>query len=177
VFLPLAVFVGVAAVFLMQLTSGRDAAVIPSALIGRTAPDTKLPPLPGLTTRGIDTAGLTGKVTVLNVWASWCAPCREEHPLLLQLTRDDRFVLAGLDYKDPPEKARAFLEELGNPFDMVGADRAGRAAIDWGVYGVPETFLIDRRGVIVWKQVGPFTPETIERELMPRIEAALAAPN
>ncbi len=115
VLLPLLLFLGLAAVFLLQLMSGRDISAVPSALIGQPAPETKLPPLEGADLPGLDSATFDGKVTLVNVWASWCAPCREEHPLLLALSQDQRFTIAGLNYKDQPENARRFLGELGNP--------------------------------------------------------------
>lgn len=174
VFLPLALFLALAAVFLFQLLSGRDAAVVPSALIGQSAPATSLPPLEGTELPGFETSALAGKVTLVNVWASWCAPCRIEHPLLMELGRDGRFDIAGFNYKDDPGNARRFLGELGNPYDAIGTDRAGRHAIDWGVYGVPETFLVGRDGTIVYKHVGPLSPDAIRRGLMPQIERALA---
>ena len=175
VLLPLAAFAGLAAIFLTQLMSGRDAAEIPSALIGQPAPPTKLAPLEGAGVPGLDSSGFKGKVTVLNVWASWCAPCREEHPLLLSLSGDDRFVLAGLNYKDPPDLAQKFLAGFGNPFAVIGVDPDGRGAIDWGVYGVPETFIIGKDGKIAFKHVGPLTVEAAKAELLPEIEKALAA--
>ena len=118
-----------------------------------------------------------GKVTLVNVFASWCAPCREEHPVLLALAQDKRFVMAALNYKDQPENARRFLGDLGNPFQAIGVDEAGRTAIDWGVYGVPETFVIGKDGKIAYKHVGPLTPETAQTLLLPQIDKALAAPN
>jgi cytochrome c biogenesis protein CcmG/thiol:disulfide interchange protein DsbE len=174
VLLPLAAFAGLAAIFLTQLMSGRDAGEIPSALIGQPAPQTKLAPLEGAGVPGLDSSGFKGKVTVLNVWASWCAPCREEHPLLLGLAGDDRFVLAGLNYKDPPDLAQKFLAGFGNPFAAIGADPDGRSAIDWGVYGVPETFIIGKDGKIAFKHVGPLTVEAVKTELLREIEKALA---
>ena len=173
--LPLAAFAGLAAIFLTQLMSGRDATEIPSALIGQPAPPTKLAPLEGASVPGLDSSGFKGKVTVLNVWASWCAPCREEHPLLLGLAGDDRFVLAGLNYKDPTDLAQKFLAGFGNPFAAIGVDPDGRGAIDWGVYGVPETFIIGKDGKIAFKHVGPLTVEAVKAELLPEIEKALAA--
>lgn len=176
VFLPLGVFLALAVVFLFQLLSGRDAAVVPSALIGQPAPETKLPPLDGAGLPGLDTQSLKGKVTLVNVWASWCAPCRIEHPLLMELARDERIAIVGLNYKDSPENARRFLGELGNPYDAIGVDDAGRHAIDWGVYGVPETFLVGRDGTILKKHVGPLSPDALRASLMPEIEKALANP-
>lgn len=175
--IPIAVFLALAALFLTQLLSGREAGTIPSALIGQPAPATKLPPLPGSGMAGLDSTAFTGKVTLVNVWASWCAPCRQEHPILMELARDGRFEIAGLNYKDDPENARRFLGSLGNPFTAVGADGNGRTAIDWGVYGVPETFLVGRDGKILYKHVGPLSPDAAARQLIPQIEKALAAPS
>lgn len=176
VLLPLAIFLGLAALFLAQLLSGRDAAVVPSALIGQKAPATVLPPLEDSGLPGLDAQAFAGQVMLLNVFASWCGPCREEHPLLLELAKDKRFVLAGLNYKDKPDNARRFLGDLGNPYAAIGTDAAGRAAIDWGVYGVPETFLIGRDGTILYKHVGPLSPRAVTAELLPQLEKALAAP-
>ncbi|MBN9039289.1 MAG: DsbE family thiol:disulfide interchange protein [Rhizobiales bacterium] len=173
VLLPLALFAALAALFLAQLMSGRDVSAIPSALIGHPAPATALPPLEGTGLPGIDGTGFAGKVTVVNVWASWCVPCRDEHPHLMQLAGDPRFTLAGLNYKDKPENARRFLGELGNPFAAIGVDASGRAGIDWGVYGVPETFVVGRDGRIAWKHVGPFDDRSVREELMPQVEKAL----
>jgi cytochrome c biogenesis protein CcmG/thiol:disulfide interchange protein DsbE len=175
VLLPLLLFLGLAAVFFAQLMSGRDISAVPSALIGQPAPETKLPPLEGTDLPGLDSAAFAGKVTLVNVWASWCAPCREEHPLLLALSQDQRFTIAGLNYKDKPENARRFLGELGNPYKAIGVDDAGRTAINWGVYGVPETFLVGKDGKIVYKHVGPLSPDAITGELLPQIEKAVAA--
>lgn len=180
VFLPLILFGVLAAIFAFQLASGRDESVIPSALIGKPAPNITLPAIEGLTKNGqpvpgIDPAGFAGKVTLVNIFGSWCLPCREEHPLLMTLAQDQRIVLAGLNYKDKTANALQFLGDLGNPFAMVGADVSGRAAIEWGVYGVPETFLVGRDGNIAYKHVGPFTEDTIRDDLMPAIEAALKA--
>jgi cytochrome c biogenesis protein CcmG/thiol:disulfide interchange protein DsbE len=175
VLVPLVLFLGLAGLFLMQLLSGRDVAEIPSALIGQPAPATSLPPLEGVSLPGLDSKDFAGKVTLVNVWASWCAPCREEHPLLLALSQDKRFAIAGLNYKDAPENARRFLGGLGNPYSAIGVDSAGRAAIDWGVYGVPETFLVGKDGKIAFKHVGPLTEQAITTALLPAMEKALAA--
>jgi cytochrome c biogenesis protein CcmG/thiol:disulfide interchange protein DsbE len=174
VFLPLAIFLTLAAIFLIQLLSGRDASVVPSALIGAQAPATNLPPVEGLDLPGLSSEMLAGKVTLVNVWASWCVPCLQEHPILMRLATDDRLQVVGLNYKDSPANARRFLAELGNPFDAVGRDDNGRTAIDWGVYGVPETFLVGRDGTILYKHVGPFTEQSAASQLMPALEKALA---
>ena len=172
--LPLLLFLALSAVFLVQLISGKDTSVVPSALIGRAAPQTDLPPLEDMNLPGLSSDAFSGRVTLVNVWGSWCLPCRQEHPLLMQLATDERVVIAGLNYKDKPENARRFLGDLGNPYDAIGVDQNGRAAIDWGVYGVPETFLVGPDGTIRYKHVGPFTPESIRESLMPEIEKALA---
>ncbi|RUZ77077.1 DsbE family thiol:disulfide interchange protein [Mesorhizobium sp. M7A.F.Ca.US.006.01.1.1] len=177
VLLPLLIFLGLAGLFLSQLLSGRDVSEVPSALIGLPAPQTNLPALEGSNLPGLDSKSFAGKVTLVNVFASWCAPCREEHPVLLALAQDKRFTMAALNYKDQPENARRFLGDLGNPFQAIGVDEAGRAAIDWGVYGVPETFVIGKDGKIAYKHVGPLTPETVQALLLPQIDKALAAPN
>lgn len=177
VLLPLLVFLGLAGLFLSQLLSGRDISEVPSALIGLPAPRTNLPPLEGSNLPGLDSSQFAGRVTLVNVFASWCAPCREEHPVLLALSQDKRFVMAALNYKDRPENARRFLGDLGNPFQAIGVDEAGRTAIDWGVYGVPETFVIGKDGKIAYKYVGPLTPETAQTLLLQQIDKALAAQN
>ena len=178
VLLPLAVFLGLAALFFVRLGAG-DASRIPSALIGHEAPATDLPPVAGLERDGkpipgITTADFKGAVTVLNVWASWCVPCHDEAPLLMQLARDSRIRVVGINYKDQADNARRFLGRYGNPFVASGADANGRAAIEWGVYGVPETFIVGRDGRIAYKLVGPITPENIQQVMKPEIEKALA---
>lgn len=177
--LPLVAFTGVALLFWFGLGAG-DHSRIPSALIGRPAPQTVLPPLAGLAldgqpVPGLDPAAFKGEVSVINVWASWCIPCHEEAPLLLKLAQDKRIRVLGINYKDVPDNARRFLGRYGNPFAAVGADDNGRAAIEWGVYGVPETFVVGRDGAIAYKLIGPITPENFERTLKPEIEKALRA--
>ena len=180
VFVPLAVFLALSAIFLVRLFSG-DPSRIPSALIGHPAPAVDLPPVAGLerdgkAIPGISAAEFRGNVTLVNVWASWCIPCHDEAPFLLELAGDTRIRLVGINYKDQPDNARRFLNRYGNPFIASGADQTGRAAIEWGVYGVPETFLIGRDGRIAYKLVGPITPQNLERLLKPEIEKLLAAP-
>jgi cytochrome c biogenesis protein CcmG/thiol:disulfide interchange protein DsbE len=179
VFIPLVLFLALAALFLFRLGAG-DPSRIPSALIGRTAPQTNLPPIPGLErdgkpVPGLDSAAFNGEVTVLNVWASWCVPCHDEAPLLLKLAADKRIRVVGINYKDQADNARRFLGRHGNPFAANGVDGNGRAAIEWGVYGVPETFVIGRDQRIAFKLIGPITPDNLERALQPAIEKALAA--
>jgi cytochrome c biogenesis protein CcmG/thiol:disulfide interchange protein DsbE len=180
VLVPLLAFLGLAALFMLRLGSG-DPSRIPSALIGHPAPQTRLPPLPGLERDGLPVPGLDGAtfkgaVTVLNVWASWCVPCHDEAPLLMKLAADRRIRVAGINYKDQPDNARRFLGRHGNPFVENGIDVDGRAAIEWGVYGVPETFVVGRDGRIAYKLIGPITPANLQQALQPAIEKALAVP-
>jgi cytochrome c biogenesis protein CcmG/thiol:disulfide interchange protein DsbE len=177
--LPLIFFVALAAIFLARLHGG-DPSKIPSALIGRPAPQTPLPQLAGLARDGAQVPGLNpeafkGKVSVVNVWASWCVPCHDEAPLLTELAKDSRLQIVGINYKDAPDNARRFLGRYGNPFGIVGVDGNGRASIEWGVYGVPETFVIGRDGAIAYKMVGPVTPENFESVLRVEIDKALKA--
>jgi cytochrome c biogenesis protein CcmG/thiol:disulfide interchange protein DsbE len=176
--LPLILFVGLAALFYVGLGEG-DPSKLPSALIGKPVPPTDLPPVPGLETNGKPVPGLTNamlknNVTLVNVWASWCVPCHDEVPFLDALGKDSRIKLVGINYKDAPDNARRFLNRYGNPFVATGRDDSGRTAIDWGVYGVPETFLIDRDGRIAYKLVGPITADNLKAVLLPQIEKALA---
>jgi cytochrome c biogenesis protein CcmG/thiol:disulfide interchange protein DsbE len=171
--IPRAVFAVLAAIFLMRLESGVDPNAIPSALINKPAPDFDLAPLAGVDLPGIKRADLEGKVTLVNMFASWCVPCRAEHPVLEELARDSRFRLVGINYKDRDEQARAFLDDLGNPYAAIGVDPKGRAGIDWGVYGVPETFLVGPDGVIRYKFIGPLSDEAVARTLMPQIAKVL----
>jgi cytochrome c biogenesis protein CcmG, thiol:disulfide interchange protein DsbE len=180
VLVPLVAFLALAALFVLRLGAG-DPSRIPSALIGRPAPRTDLPPLPGLdrdgkAVPGLNSAEFQGRVTVLNVWASWCVPCREEAALLMTVAADPRVHVVGMNYKDQPDNARRFLGRYGNPFAANGTDGNGRAAIEWGVYGVPETFVIGRDGRIAYKLIGPVTPDNLETALQPAIEKALAHP-
>ncbi len=177
VLLPLLAFLGLAALFFFRLGAG-DPSHLPSALIGREAPKTDLPPLAGIERDGKAVPGLSnatfeGKVTLVNVWASWCIPCRDEVPFLEQLSKDKRVQLVGINYKDAPDNARRFLNRFGNPFAASGSDESGRNSIDWGVYGVPENFLIGRDGRIAYKLVGPITAENLVKVLGPEIEKAL----
>jgi cytochrome c biogenesis protein CcmG/thiol:disulfide interchange protein DsbE len=177
VLLPLVVFLAIAALFFFRLGSG-DPSRIPSALIGHPVPVTDLPPLSGLEhdgkpVPGVSNATFRGAVTLVNVWASWCVPCHDEVPFLEQLSKDKRIQLVGINYKDAPDNARRFLNRYGNPFTATGADEAGRTSIDWGVYGVPETFLVGRDSHIAYKLIGPITADNLSRTLEPEIEKAL----
>jgi cytochrome c biogenesis protein CcmG, thiol:disulfide interchange protein DsbE len=164
--LPVLVFLALAALFLLRLVGGGDPSRVPSVLIGKPVPAFALQPIEGLVAQGqpvpgLDSAALKGRVTVINVWGSWCAPCRDEHPLLMELARDPSIRLVGINQKDNPENARRFLGQYGNPFAAVGVDGNGRTSIDLGVYGVPETFIVGPDGTIRHKQIGPLTPDTL----------------
>ena len=177
--LPLLAFLALAVIFWFRLGHG-DPSRIPSALIGRPAPQTALPPLKGLVRDHAQVPGLApavfkGKVSIVNVWASWCVPCHEEAALLNELSKDKRLQLVGINYKDAPDDALRFLNRHGNPFGIAGADSNGRAAIEWGVYGVPETFVVGRDGRIVYKLVGPLTPDNIGGALKTEIDKAATA--
>lgn len=176
-YLPLAIFLGLALLFLARLFAG-DPSKLPSALIGKPAPALTMPAVDGLmqdgrAIPGLSPADLRGpRLALVNVFASWCAPCHQEHPFLMELAKDPRLTILGINYKDKPENARRFLGRLGNPYRAVGADADGRFSIEWGVYGVPETFLVDREGRIAFKHVGPLTPDIIREKLEPAIRAA-----
>lgn len=178
-FLPLILFVALAAVFLVRLFAG-DPSKLPSALIGKPVPAFTLPPVEGLSQAGVPVPGFSqadlarGKPALVNVFASWCAPCHQEHPLLMELAKDGRFAIFGINQKDKAENARRFLGKLGNPYAAVGADADGRASIEWGVYGVPETFLVSGDGRILYKHVGPLTEAAIRDTLLPEIAKAMA---
>lgn len=171
VLIPVILFAALAGLFWKGL-SGKPSE-IPSALINKPVPDFVLEPVPGLNAPGFATTDLEkGKVSVVNVWASWCVPCRLEHPLLTELAKRPDITLYGLNYKDEPENALRFLGTLGQPFAAVGADHAGRTSVDFGVYGVPETFVIDGTGLIRYKHIGPLTSEAIAGPLAAEIEKA-----
>lgn len=177
---PLVIFLALAFLFLNRL--GNDTSRIPSPLIGRAIPQFTLPPLAGVPQPGFASADLkAGKVSVVNIFASWCGPCRDEHPQLMKLAANEKLKsaglqIAGLNYKDQPANAKRFLDQLGNPYTHIGTDAPGRASIDWGVYGVPETFIIRGNGTIAYKFIGPISPEALDKVIMPQIEKALAAP-
>jgi cytochrome c biogenesis protein CcmG/thiol:disulfide interchange protein DsbE len=175
--LPLVVFLGLAVLFYVGLLEG-DPSRLPSALIGRPAPHTVLPPLAGVTHDGKPVPGLNSdsfknNVTLVNVWASWCVPCHDEVPFLALLGKDKRIRLVSINYKDTEKDARRFLNRYGNPFAATGRDASGRTSIDWGVYGVPETYLIGRDGRVAYKLVGPITTDNLVSTLEPKIKKAL----
>jgi cytochrome c biogenesis protein CcmG, thiol:disulfide interchange protein DsbE len=171
--LPAALFVVLVIAFALGLR--HDPHLLPSALINRPAPDFVLPGLYE-SAEGLTRKDLEGRVTLVNFFASWCAPCREEHAELLSLGRHQGVTLDGIAYKDKPEDSRRFLERLGNPFGRIGIDRNGTTAIDFGVYGVPETYVVDGTGRIRYRHVGPLTAEDVKREVLPLIEQLAGSP-
>ncbi|MGV8997759.1 MAG: DsbE family thiol:disulfide interchange protein [Parvibaculaceae bacterium] len=172
--IPAITFLAVAGLFLIAVFRG-DASLVPSPLIGRQVPVFSLPAIEGVGLSGFaDTDLGKGKPVIVNVWASWCVPCREEHAVLTALKAKTDVAIFGLNYKDTGEGARQFLSELGNPFARLGADASGRVGIDWGVYGVPETYIVDGKGRIAYKHVGPLTMQIVDDELLPALRAASA---
>lgn len=167
--LPLAVFAALAAVFAYLLVTDHDPAALPSTLIDRPAPAFALPPLreggPGLSRDD-----LGGRVVLVNFFASWCVPCRAEHPLLTRLAAEKGITVLGINYKDKPEDARAWLDRLGDPYAAIGIDPDGRAAIEWGIYGVPETFVVDPEGRVRLRHAGPLMPKDVETTILPLVE-------
>ncbi len=178
---PLIIFGALVAIFGFALKTG-DPSKLPSALIGKAAPATAFAPLPELVSNGQPVPGFAsadlanGKASVVNFWASWCLPCAEEQPLLVELQKRTGVALYGVNYKDDPVSARRFLGRFGNPFTAVGVDPKGRGAIEWGVYGMPETFVLNGKGEIVFKHVGPVSAESMMTKLVPAIARATAAP-
>ena len=163
---PLLVFAALAALLAAGLTlNPRE---IPSPLVGKPVPQFELPPVRGRAL-GLATADLKGQVSIVNVFASWCLSCKDEHPVFMQMQRERLVPIHGLNYKDRPEDAHKWLEEMGDPYTRTGADLDGRVAIEWGVYGVPETFVIDRQGRIAYKHIGPITPKLLDETLRPLI--------
>lgn len=177
--IPVAVFAALAAVFGVYLwqvgPGGKDISQIPSAMIDKPAPQFDLPPIAklpeSLKVPGFKTADLKGKVSLVNVWASWCPPCRVEHPVLMTLA-EQGVPIYGINYKDKPEDAIRFLGQLGNPFKQIGVDNTGRAAIDWGVYGYPETFIVDASGHIRYRHVGQIYPHQLDSLILPLMKQA-----
>ena len=165
---PLAVFAGLAVFFAIGLTL--DPREVPSVLIGKPVPQFALPAVQRRSL-GLATKDLVGEVSLVNVFASWCVACREEHPLLMQISREGIVPVHGLNYKDAPADAAAWLDRMGDPYRRTGADLDGRVAIDWGVYGVPETFVVDASGTIQYKRIGPITPDVWNNTILPLIRS------
>lgn len=165
---PLLVFIGLATLFAIGLRL--DPRLVPSPLIGKPVPQFDLAPVKGRTL-GLATRDLKGEPSLVNVFASWCTACREEHPLLMRMSRDGMVAIHGLNYKDRPQDAERWLAQLGDPYTRTGADLTGRVGIDWGVYGVPETFVVDREGRIAYKHIGVLTPKALEETILPLLEA------
>ena len=165
--LPVVVFAGLATALGWGLT--RDPSVLPSTLIGKPVPEFTLAPVQGRTS-GLSSDKLKGEVSLVNVFASWCTACRAEHPLFMRMKADGTVPIHGLNYKDKPADAAAWLDELGDPYTLTGADINGRVGIEWGVYGVPETFVITRDGTVAYKHIGPVSPEVLDETLLPLIE-------
>jgi cytochrome c biogenesis protein CcmG/thiol:disulfide interchange protein DsbE len=163
---PAALFLALLVAFAVGL--GRDPKLVPSPLIGKPVPDFALPAVEGRLL-GLAAGDLKGEVSLVNVFASWCVACREEHPVLMRLKAHGTVPIHGLDYKDKPDDAARWLDGMGDPYTRTGADIDGRVAIDWGVYGVPETFVVDARGRIALKQVGPITSEILEETILPLV--------
>ncbi|HXY75542.1 MAG TPA: DsbE family thiol:disulfide interchange protein [Steroidobacteraceae bacterium] len=169
--LPLAIFVLLALVLAIGIRHSPDKGIITSPLLGKAAPQFSLPNLAD-PTHTVSSASLKGRWYLFNVWGTWCGGCREEHETLLEVNRAGVVPLIGLDWKDDDTRAREWLAQLGNPYEVVAIDRSGRTAIDWGVYGAPETFLVNADGIVVYKHVGALTRETWTREILPRLPAA-----
>ena len=166
--LPIAVFAGIGVLLYAGLF--RDPRLVPSPLIGKPVPEFALDPVQGREL-GLSSQNLRGEVSLVNVFASWCVACRDEHPLLLALERERVIPVHGLNYKDTPDAAAAWLDALGDPYTRIGADLDGRVGIDWGVYGVPETFVVDQDGRIAYKHVGPVTPRVLDEIILPLVRA------
>lgn len=180
--LPVIFFAVVAGFFAMALRSG-DPSLLPSTMVGKEVPKGDFPPVEGLETAdgkpetGFTSADLAkGRVSVVNYWASWCVPCIEEHPVLVKLKSASDVDIYGINYKDRADAARRFIGRFGNPYTAVGTDAQGRAAIEWGVYGTPETFVVNGKGQIVYKHVGPISEEALQTKLLPAIEKARTLP-
>lgn len=171
VLIPLAIFMLLCGVFLLRLLNPEPLNTVPSALIGKPVPALNLSPVETIDTPFLNSDVIgASDVLVVNVWASWCAPCRIEHLQIQALSKQDGVTVAGINYKDEPDNAARFLRELGNPYHFIGADRLGLVSVEFGVYGVPETFLIDRAGIIRAKYIGEITPDILHEDVLPMIE-------
>ncbi len=172
-FVPIAVFVAIAIAFAWGLT--RDPRMLPSTLIGKAVPHFSLPPVKGRSL-GLSTDDLRGEVSLVNVFASWCVECRLEHPLIMQMKAEGVVTIHGLNYKDKPDDAARWLNSLGDPYTRTGADINGRVGIEWGVYGVPETFVVTKEGHIAYKHIGPLSVDVLEKKIIPLIQTLKAQP-
>jgi len=166
--LPLGLFLILAGYFVLALRPGRDPEALPSAMIDKPMPSFDLAALQG--GAQVSSASIAGQVVLVNFFASWCVPCRAEHPLLMRLANDDKVPIYGIDYKDPPDKARAMLALLGDPYRQIGMDADGRLFIDFGAYGVPESYVIDKQGRIRFRQPGPLDERTLEDTVLPMLK-------
>jgi cytochrome c biogenesis protein CcmG, thiol:disulfide interchange protein DsbE len=166
--LPMVLFLVLALYFAVSLRPGYDPQVLPSAMLDKPAPDFSLA---GLKDSGVSRGGLAGQPAVINFFASWCVPCRIEHPILMRLAREDHVRIYGIAYKDKPEDAARLLAQYGDPYQTTGLDRDGQVGLDFGVYGVPETYVLDKAGTIRKRFVGPLTDDVVETELLPLLKA------
>lgn len=164
--LPLVLFAAIAAWMAVPLVRGDDPSVVPSALIDQPAPEFTLPPLPGRDD-GLSNADLGGAPALVNVFASWCVPCLAEHPLITRMAEVDGITVYGIAYKDEPADSIAWLNRHGDPYTQIGVDLDGRVGLDWGVYGVPETYVIDAGGRVRYRHVGPMTPDAVDNTILP----------
>ncbi len=172
--LPLFLALGIGAASWWGLNPDRDPNAIPSVLIGKPVPEFDLPPIAGIKTLGVATADLVknGGPVLVNVFASWCVPCRAEHAVLSRMVKDDGLNLMGINYKDKPKDAVAWLDELGNPYGRIGSDETGRTGIEWGISGVPETFIVDAKGTIIFRYVGPIYTERAQQQVREALSKA-----
>jgi len=181
--LPIVVFIGLVVLFLFSLATSKDRQTIPSVLIGKPVPQMSLASLEGATRDGVKIPGFEtsdlinpainkGRVVLINVWASWCGPCRQEHPFLLALANRPDLMIVGVNYKDKNRQSLKFLNNLGNPYDVIGVDPNGRSAIELGVYGVPETFIVSPKGTILYKHVGPIVSKSDRTKILQAIARA-----
>ncbi|TPW30965.1 DsbE family thiol:disulfide interchange protein [Martelella alba] len=171
--IPLVVFAGLAVAFATQILSSGDPSEIPSVLIGKPAPAMDLPALQGSERPALTSAEISGKLTIVNVFASWCVPCRQEHPFIMALSKDPDINVVGINYKDNPDNALRFLGEMGNPYAAIGVDKNGAEAIDWGVYGIPESFIVSPDGTIIFKKIGPIDIQSYNDEILPVINRTI----
>ena len=165
--LPVVLVVILLAIFWRGLDPDRDPSALPSALIGKPMPTPVMPGLDG----EFELTYFKGQPLLINFFASWCLPCRAEHPLLDKIAKERGIRVVGIAYKDTPEDARRYLDELGNPYAMIGTDESGRTGIEFGLTGVPETYVIDREGIVRYRLAGPITPQNFEDQLLPAIQA------